>query len=72
MDVRQENGFAILSKNSDFYHFSMMRGAPPKVAWLRVGNDGTPAIVQLIRSRAKVLNDFAGNAIDTLLILGQP
>ena len=35
------NGFVIVSKDDDFRQRSFLRGAPPKVVWLQVGNAGT-------------------------------
>jgi uncharacterized protein (DUF433 family) len=32
------NGFAIVSKDSDFQQRAMPRGAPPRVVWIRIGN----------------------------------
>jgi predicted nuclease of predicted toxin-antitoxin system len=32
------NGFAIVSKDSDFSERSALHGSPPKVIWLRIGN----------------------------------
>lgn len=34
----KENGFVIVSKDSDFSERSVLRGSPPKVIWLRIGN----------------------------------
>ena len=34
----KENGFAIVSKDSDFQQLSLFFGAPPTVIWLRIGN----------------------------------
>ena len=68
----KDNNFMILSKDSDFYRFSVLRGAPPKVTWLRVGNDGTAQIAELVRKRATDLHVFADSAMDALLILGKP
>ncbi|MGO9336147.1 MAG: DUF5615 family PIN-like protein [Terracidiphilus sp.] len=33
-----ENGFAIVTKGSDFSERSVLDGCPPKVIWLRIGN----------------------------------
>lgn len=68
-DFAQINGFIIVSKDSDFYRLSMVRGAPPKVVWLRVGNDGTAAIAATIRSSIKHFVDFAADATEALLII---
>jgi len=45
----KENGFAIVSKDSDFYDRSSLYGSPPKVIWLRVGNCATVEIETLVR-----------------------
>lgn len=68
----RDNGFAVVSKDSDFYHMSLMRGAPPKVAWLRVGNDGTKAIEATLRARAAALHAFDGDLTASFLIVGRP
>jgi predicted nuclease of predicted toxin-antitoxin system len=36
-------------------------GAPPKVVWLRTGNQSTTAIVALLRRHAKLIAAFAGD-----------
>jgi len=33
-----DHGFSILTKDTDFEKYSLLRGAPPKVVWLRIGN----------------------------------
>lgn len=37
-------GFAIVSKDSDFHQLSFLRGHPPKVVWIRRGNCSTDEI----------------------------
>jgi predicted nuclease of predicted toxin-antitoxin system len=66
------NDFAIVSKDSDFYGLSVVRGAPPKVVWLRVGHLDTAAIAAVLSTREKDLQDFAGDPNASLLILGRP
>lgn len=36
------NGFAIVSKDEDYNNLSVVRGSPPKVIWLQLGNCTTP------------------------------
>ncbi|MBL7981003.1 MAG: DUF5615 family PIN-like protein [Flavobacteriales bacterium] len=43
-----EHGFHILTKDTDYEQISMLRGAPPKVVWLRIGNAPTSAVVALL------------------------
>jgi predicted nuclease of predicted toxin-antitoxin system len=37
-DYARENGFDLVTKDSDFSELSVLRGSPPKVIWLRIGN----------------------------------
>ena len=46
----QQQGFTIVSKDSDFQQRSLLFGAPPKVVWLRVGNCSTGRIEALLRA----------------------
>jgi len=34
----KDNGFAIVTKDSDFHEFSLVYGNPPKILWLKCGN----------------------------------
>ncbi len=42
-EYAHKEGFAIVSKDTDFRERSYVEGAPPKVVWLDVGNAGTKA-----------------------------
>ena len=63
------NGFVIVSKDSDFKQLSFLHGHPPKVIWLSVHDAGTDAIGSLLLNQRSRLESFAGNAIESLLIL---
>ena len=65
----RDHGFAVLSKDSDFYRLSVMKGAPPKVVWLQVGNAGTVEIAALLRSLASELEQFDVDKEASLLVL---
>ena len=47
----KDNGFVVVSKDSDFYELSLLHGTPPKVIWLQVGNVSKAAIMQLLLDR---------------------
>ena len=34
----KENGYTIVTKDSDFHEISLIQGEPPKVIWLKCGN----------------------------------
>ena len=66
----REHGFVLVSKDNDFRQISFLRGAPPKVVWLRIGNAPTTAVIDLLRSRAADIESFARD-IDTALLTVQ-
>lgn len=49
---------AIVTKDIDFYQRSMLRGAPPKVIWVRIGNVTTRAIADVLRSQFPLVQHF--------------
>lgn len=44
----QQHGCTIVSKDSDFVELSILRGAPPKLVWLRIGNCTTERAAELL------------------------
>jgi predicted nuclease of predicted toxin-antitoxin system len=68
-DFAGVEGFAIVSKDTDFRDRSYVEGAPPKVIWLDVGNAGTAAIGELLRSERDRIGRFDASAELSLLIL---
>ena len=64
-----DHGFVIISKDSDFFHRALLRGHPPKVIHLRVGNCSTQHIENLLISNAPLINEFISDPMESLLIL---
>lgn len=64
-----EHGFVIVSKDDDFRQLSFLRGHPPKVVWLTVGNAGTAVIAELLLRNQERLAAFAVDPDDALLTL---
>jgi predicted nuclease of predicted toxin-antitoxin system len=52
------NGYAIVSKDSDFQQRSLLHGAPPKFVWLRVGNCTVKRTEDLLRSYSAAIHTF--------------
>ena len=65
----RQRGFAIVSKDTDFYQRSIIFGHPPKFIWLRVGNCPTSLITNLLRSRSELIREFLGSEAESVLIL---
>lgn len=51
----KDNGFVIVTKDSDFHELSLVRGTPPKVIWLRVGNTRKANVIRLLTENAATL-----------------
>ena len=48
-DYALNNDFLLVTKDADFSDLSTLRGFPPKVIWLRLGNCTTAQIETLLR-----------------------
>ena len=57
----KDNGFHIVSKDTDFNNLNALYGPPPKVIWIHTGNMTTSAITELIQKKAEVINTFLDN-----------
>lgn len=64
-----EHGFIIVSKDEDFHHLSFLRGAPPKVIGLSLGNCTTLQIEALLRARHGEITQFADDGSAAFLPL---
>jgi predicted nuclease of predicted toxin-antitoxin system len=56
------NGFVLVSHDSDFAELAAFNGPPPKVIWLRTGNQPTEAIEAALRRHADAIVAFEQNA----------
>ena len=62
--VAATNGFTIVSLDADFAEMAALLGTPPKVIWLRCGNQPTAVIEQMLRDRVEAIVAFAqGDAV---------
>jgi predicted nuclease of predicted toxin-antitoxin system len=64
-----QQGLAIVSKDSDFQQRALLKGHPPKVVWVRLGNCTTAAVADLLRARQTDLLAFEADATASFLIL---
>jgi len=54
----RNNGFTIVTQDSDFNERSLIYGYPPKVIWLRTGNTSTQNIKRLLKSHSQDIFSF--------------
>jgi predicted nuclease of predicted toxin-antitoxin system len=52
------NGFAIVTKDADYNNLSVLRGSPPKVIWLLLGNCTTAQVEAMFRARFADIEAF--------------
>ncbi len=63
------NGFAIVTKDEDYNNLSVLRGSPPKVLWLQLGNCTTAQVEDMFRARFAHIEAFAKDpAVGTLVL----
>jgi predicted nuclease of predicted toxin-antitoxin system len=63
------NGFAIVTKDEDFNNLSVVRGSPPKVIWLQLGNCTTTQVEAVFRARFAVIEAFENDpSVGTLVL----
>jgi predicted nuclease of predicted toxin-antitoxin system len=61
--------FTIVSKDEDYSELSVVRGLPPKVIWLLLGNCTTLQIEVVLRARIDEIQAFGADpAVGTLAI----
>jgi predicted nuclease of predicted toxin-antitoxin system len=66
----KENGFTIVSKDSDFQERSVLLGQPPKIIWLRAANCSTGEIENLLRAAFHTIQRFIQKGEGSCLVLG--
>ena len=69
-ELAATGGFLLVTKDQDFQRLSVLRGSPPKVIWIRLGNCSTADIVRLLRFRREQVAAFADTAEVDFLALG--
>jgi predicted nuclease of predicted toxin-antitoxin system len=55
-----DNDFVIVTKDADFYEMTMLYGQPPKIVWLKIGNQSKAATI-------KTLQDYSKDIVQALL-----
>ena len=53
----KENGFVIVTKDSDFEELSVLKGCPPKVIWIKLGNTQNEKIISALVSNIQNIEE---------------
>ena len=68
-EYARNNGFTIVSKDSDFYQRSLLYGHPPKLVWLRIGNCNGDILVALITKYKEQIYLLDSNPSESILVI---
>lgn len=68
-DYALQNKYAIVTRDSDYYDFTLLRGSPPKVIWIRRDNCSTKEIESIFRLKMIEIQEFFQNPSLDILIL---
>ena len=63
------NGYVIVSKDKDFGNLSVVKGAPPKVILVQLGNCSVQQIEDRLRRDAILIEEFVGHSPKGLLVI---
>lgn len=69
-ELARERECLLVTKDEDFHRLSILRGAPPKVVWIRLGNCSTQHVAHLLREHFDSVQRFAEHREATFLALG--
>jgi predicted nuclease of predicted toxin-antitoxin system len=68
-EYARRGGLTIVTHDADFAEIAALRGPPPKVVWLRCGNQPTTTVEHLLRKNAEIIRSFGADASATCLEL---
>lgn len=68
-EYARRRDLTIVTQDADFAELAALRGPPPKLVWLRCGNQPTAVIEHLLRDHAALIASFAEDAAAACLEL---
>ena len=60
-EYAKANGYCIVSQDADFAERSRLYGAPPKVIWLRCGNQTPQQVEGILRRNFDIIRELMQN-----------
>lgn len=52
----KQNDFVLVSRDADFYDLGLVHGAPPKLVWLKTGNQHKAATLAALLENSEVIH----------------
>lgn len=65
----RDNAFTIVTKDADFNDAAIVRGVPPKILWIRLGNCTTRDIEDTLRRHRDEITAFVDDSTSSVLEL---
>ncbi len=65
----KDEGFSIVTKDNDFLARALVRGHPPQVIQVCLGNVSTRRIAEVLQSRADDIERFATESVESVFLL---
>ncbi|MCF7972060.1 MAG: DUF5615 family PIN-like protein [Methylococcaceae bacterium] len=50
-----DKGFVITTKDADFYEMDLLYGQPPKIIWLKIGNQSKASTIKALQDNAEAI-----------------
>ena len=66
----RDNDYVLVTQDVDYSHLSSLRGYPPKIIWLRCGNQPTGFIEKLLRCNVTRIIQFLNDPEVACLVIG--
>lgn len=60
-EFAKSNHYTIVTFDIDYYDMSLIKGTPPKIIWLRIGNTSTMNLVHCLRDNYELIKEFILN-----------
>ncbi len=68
-EAARQGGYILVSKDSDFNDLLSLKGSPPKVIWIRIGNCTTAELARLLQAHHEDIAAFGHDPSLDLLVL---
>jgi predicted nuclease of predicted toxin-antitoxin system len=63
-----DNNFTIVTFDADFYDLAVIKGIPPKIIWLRIGNSTSLKISHILIQNRKLVLDFCSSKNENICL----
>lgn len=63
-----KNNFTIVTFDADFYDLAVIKGIPPKIIWLRIGNATSLKISHILHHNKELIIDFTDSQNENICL----